>query len=288
MKLCIKRRFTTNIARSAHLYNKPQGTEPEPRTFEHRDVFPYHHSVMLSRLEIASHIVLACHRLYERGFVTATDGNISARLANGNILVTPSSLNKGQVTESDLVEVAPSGVAVTLSRPPSSELSMHLFVYQRRPDVGAVVHAHPSHATGFAAARIPLSTALLPEVILGLGTIPLAEYATPSTGEVPASLAPYVNEANAVLLSNHGVVTFGQTVEEAFFRMEKVEHAAHILFVARMLGGEKTLTPDEIARLKASAREKGPLKERVPRADVSEQSVKELIREVLGEKLKGR
>ncbi len=243
---------------------------------------------MFSRHEIASHIVLACHRLYERGYVTATDGNISARLANGNILITPTSLNKGQVAESDLVEVTSSGAAITLSRTPSSELSMHLFVYGQRPDVGAVVHAHPSHATGFAAARLPLSTALLPEVIVGLGTIPLAEYATPSTDEVPASLAPYVKETNAVLLSNHGVVTFGGSVEEAFFRMEKVEHAAHILFVARMLGGEKTLTEAEIARLKTATQEKGSLKARSPQADVSEQSVKELIREVLGEKLKGR
>ena len=241
---------------------------------------------MLSRHEIASHIVLACHRLYERGFVTATDGNISARLANGNILITPTSLNKGQVAETDLVEVTASGALITLSSTPSSELSMHLFVYKQRPDVRAVVHAHPSHATGFAAARMPLSTALLPEVILGLGTIPLAEYATPSTDEVPASLAPHVKEANAVLLANHGVVTFGATVEEAFFRMEKVEHAAHILFVARMLGGEKTLTEAEIARLKAAAQEKGPSKERPPLTDISEQIVKQLIREVLGEKLK--
>jgi len=241
---------------------------------------------MLSRHEIASHIVLACHRLYERGFVTATDGNISARLANGNILITPTSLNKGQVAETDLVEVTASGALITLSSAPSSELSMHLFVYKQRPDVRAVVHAHPSHATGFAAARMPLSTALLPEVILGLGTIPLAEYATPSTDEVPVSLAPYVKEANAVLLANHGVVTFGATVEEAFFRMEKVEHAAHILFVARMLGGEKTLTEAEIARLKAAAQEKGSPKERPFLTDISEQSVKQLIREVLGEKLK--
>ncbi len=238
---------------------------------------------MLNRSEIASQVVLASHRLYQRGYVTATDGNLSARLPNANILVTPASLNKGQVGESDLVEVTASGTPVTLSRKASSELSMHLFVYERRPDINAIVHAHPPHATGFATARIPLPEALLPEVILGLGAVPLAEYATPSTEEVSASLAPFVKKANAVLLANHGVVTFGTTVEEAYFRMEKVEHASHILFVARMLGGEKSLTEVELQRLRAIGGEKdygtNP-------SDLSEQGVKQLIREVLGEKLK--
>ena len=241
---------------------------------------------MFNRSEIASQIVLASHRLYERGFVTATDGNLSARLPNGNILVTPASLNKGQVGESDLVEVSASGTAVTLSRKASSELAMHLFVYERRPDVQAIVHAHPPYATGFATARVPFPEALLPEVILGLGAIPLAEYATPSTNEVSSSLAPHVHEANAVLLSNHGVVTFGTTVEEAYFRMEKVEHAAHILSVARMLGGEKSLTDSELARLRAAGQGNDYARERIPSMDLTEQNVKQLIREVLGNKLK--
>lgn len=241
---------------------------------------------MLNRSEIASQIVLASHRVYQRGYVTATDGNLSARLPNGNILVTPASLNKGQVGDSDLVEVTASGTPVTLSRKASSELSMHLFVYERRPDIKAIVHAHPPHATGFATARIPLPEALLPEVILGLGSIPLAEYATPSTEEVSASLAPFVTKANAVLLANHGVVTFGTTVEEAYFRMEKVEHASHILFVARMLGGEKSLTEAELQRLRAIGGEKDSMKGSTTWSDLSEQGVKQLIREMLGEKLK--
>lgn len=241
---------------------------------------------MFNRSEIAFQIVLACHRLYARGYVTATDGNLSARLPNGNILVTAASLNKGQVGEGDLVEVTATGSAVTLSRKASSELSMHLFVYEHRPDVNAVVHAHPPHATGFATARVPLPDALLPEVILGLGSIPLAEYATPSTDEVPASLAPFVEKANAILLSNHGVVTFGATVEEAYFRMEKVEHAARILFVARMLGGEKSLTEEEITRLRAAKGGKELSAEPVFPSDLSEQSVRQLIRQVLEEKQK--
>jgi len=245
---------------------------------------------MVNRPDIALQIVLACHRMYGRGFVTATDGNISARIPNGNILVTPASLNKGQVGESDLVEVTAAGSPVTLSRKASSELSMHLFVYEHRPDVQAVVHAHPPYATGFATARMPLPDALLPEVILGLGTIPLAEYATPSTDEVPVSLAPFVKEAHAVLLSNHGVVTFGTSVEEAYFRMEKVEHASHILFVARMLGGEKSLTGAELARLSevTMGYENTSSEERSTAVDASEHTLKQLIREVLSEKLKTR
>ena len=242
----------------------------------------------LARSDIALQMVIACHRLYERGYVTATDGNLSARLPNGNILITPASLNKGQVGESELVEVTASGSAVTLSGTPSSELHMHLFVYGRRPDVNAVVHAHPPYATGFATARVPLPDALLPEVILELGSIPLADYATPSTDEVAASLAPFILNANAALLANHGVITFGTNIDEAYFRMEKIEHASHILFVARELGGGKSLTGAELSRLLATRSGEEPALSGKSRsaADISEQTVKQLIRDVLGERLK--
>lgn len=205
----------------------------------------------LSRADIARQLVLVSHRLYEKGFVTATDGNVSARLPNGNILVTPSALNKGRVAESDLVEVKADGTTVTLNRKASTELGMHLFIYRQRPDVRAVVHAHPTYATGFATARIPLNECLFPEVIVGLGAIPLAAYATPSTKEVAEALAQYVEKADAILLSNHGVVTYGCDLDDAYFKMEKVEHTAHITFVARMLGGEKPLNAEEINKLRA-------------------------------------
>jgi L-fuculose-phosphate aldolase len=204
-----------------------------------------------SRADIARHIVFVCHSLCEKGFVTATDGNVSARLPNGNILTTRSSINKGRVTESDLVEVRPDGSAVTLGAKPSTELGMHLFIYSRRPDVQAVVHAHPMFATGFAAARIPLNECVFPEVIVGLGSIPLAPYATPSTPEIAESLAPFVAQVDAILLANHGVVTYGPDLDDAYFKMEKVEHAAHITFVARMLGGEKPLSSQEVEKLRS-------------------------------------
>lgn len=244
-----------------------------------------------SRSDIARQIVVVCHRLYEKGFVSATDGNVSARLPNGNILTTRTAINKGRVRESDLVEVKPDGTPITLSLKPSTELGMHLFIYKQRPDVYGVVHAHPAYATGFATARIALTECVFPEVILGLGAIPLAPYATPSTHEVAASLAPYVGRADAILLANHGVVTYGATLDEAYFKMEKVEHAAHIMFVARVLGGAHVLSPDEVEKLRAAgataygiqANEKIPC-EPSPAANnaVTEDDIKQLIREILG------
>ncbi len=207
---------------------------------------------MITHSDLAHHIVAVCRDLYQKGFVTATDGNVSARLPNGNILTTPTSVNKGRVREFDLVEVTPDGEPVKAGQVPSMELGMHLLVYRERPDVHAVVHAHPTYATGFATARIPLDQPLFPEVIFGLGAIPLAEFATPSTSEVSASIAPFVKTSSAILLMNHGVVTYGHDLDDAYFKMEKVEHAAHIIFVARMLGGEKPLTAEQVQKLTAA------------------------------------
>lgn len=205
---------------------------------------------MPTHQETIRNLVDVCHRLYARGMVTATDGNVSVRLTNGNILATRSGVNKGMVTESDLVEVTLSGEQVSRGGKPSTELGMHVFIYQRRPDVNAVVHAHPVYATGFATARIPLDACMFPEVIVGLGAIPLAEYATPSTAEVAASLAQFVKTADAILLANHGVVTYAGDLHDAYFKMEKVEHAAHITFVATMLGGPRGLSGQDVEKLR--------------------------------------
>lgn len=208
---------------------------------------------MNSHADLARQLVSVSHRLYERGFVTATDGNVSTRLPNGNILATPTSMNKGSVTEADLVELAPDGSPVSKGRRASSEIGMHLFIYRERPDVHAVVHAHPTYATGFAAAGIGLTEPVFPEVIVGLGRIPLASYATPTTHEVAESIAPFVKEAHAILLSNHGVVTYGKSLDDAYYKMEKVEHAAHMLFVARMLGGVRVLNGEQVSKLLSAA-----------------------------------
>jgi len=201
--------------------------------------------------QLVEAFIEVCRRVDAKGFVSATDGNISVRLPNGNILATPAAMNKGFVKAGDLVEITPSGVKVAGNRKPSSEMDMHLFVYESRPDIKAVVHCHPVYATAFATTRMSLSECLFPEVVVGLAAVPLAPYATPSTPEVRGSIAPYVRTADAILLSNHGVVTYGNDVWDAYFKMEKVEHAAHIQYVARMLGGEKLLTSEEVSKLRA-------------------------------------
>jgi L-fuculose-phosphate aldolase len=202
-----------------------------------------------SRTASAAELVQTCHRLYRNGLVVATDGNISVRLPNGNILATGSSISKGAVTRSNLVEISLSGEKIRGGDKASTELGMHLFVYQERTDVHAVVHAHPVYATAFAVAGIPLDRLILPEVVVGLGIVPLASYATPSTPEVARSLAPFVKSHDAILLANHGVVTCGSSLSEAYHKMEKVEQAAKISFLARMLGGERTLTREEVRKL---------------------------------------
>ena len=208
------------------------------------------HQNVPSREDLVAALIDVCHRLADKDLVVATDGNVSARLPSGNILITRSGINKGDVTESDLVEVRRDGT--NASGKPTTELRMHLFIYDRRKDAGAIVHAHPPFATAFAVAGIALDEPVLPEVVAELGGIPLAPYATPSTEEIPASLARFVNSHTAILLSNHGAVTFGTGLLEAYFKMEKVEQAASIIYRARMLGYVRTLSDDDVARLRSA------------------------------------
>ncbi|HUN64755.1 MAG TPA: class II aldolase/adducin family protein [Bacteroidota bacterium] len=196
-------------------------------------------------------LVDVCHRIDARGYVAATDGNVSVRTENGTFLTTRTAVNKGLVTEEDIVEVDMEGNPLRPGLRPSTEIGMHSFIYARRPDVRAIVHAHPPYATGFAAAREPLTGCTFPEVIIGLGAIPLAEYATPSTPEVANSLEPFIAESDAVLLANHGVVTCGRDLWDACFKMEKVEHTAQITFIARLLGGEIRLGRGDVEKLRA-------------------------------------
>jgi L-fuculose-phosphate aldolase len=238
-------------------------------------------------------LVNVCHRVYDKGFVSATDGNISARLENGSILATPTAINKGMVSPDDLVVVDRAGNLISDQRRPSTEFQMHLYIYRERQDVQAVVHAHPPYATGFATARIPLTECLFPEVIVGLGAIPLAQYATPSTTEVVESIAPFVQEANAILLANHGVVTYGRDLLDAYFKMEKVEHAAHITFVAHLLGGGKVLSSSDIEKLRkislesygkdfeVQAARTPPIEEKKDSTLYTEEELRAIIREVI-------
>jgi L-fuculose-phosphate aldolase len=191
-----------------------------------------HPSVFALRREI----VAVGLRLYERGLIVAAEGNVSVRLADGRILVTPAGFCKGRMTPEDMVVVDSAGKAVQGAHPPTTELGMHLAALARRPDVRACVHAHPPFATAFAVAGIPLAECILPEVVATLGSVPLAVYATPSTPAVAASLEKYLDRYDAFLLKNHGVLTLGSDLESAFRKMETVERFAQIVHLARGLG----------------------------------------------------
>jgi L-fuculose-phosphate aldolase len=187
--------------------------------------------------------------LHQRGFVAACDGNLSVRLSGDRILVTPTCVSKGAMRPADMVIVDLEGNRVSGRRAVTSEIGMHLLVYRMRPDVQAICHAHPPTATGFAAAGIPLTEPLVCEVVMGLGCIPLARYGTPGTSELAQTLEPYVPNYDAILMSNHGVVAYGDTLEHAYMKMETVEHFAQIALVTHLLGRQQPLKEVEIEKL---------------------------------------
>jgi L-fuculose-phosphate aldolase len=199
--------------------------------------------------QIRADIVEAGRRLYARAYVASNDGNISARLDGQRLVTTPKSVSKGFMTPDMMVVVDYDGRKVSGDRDPSSELPMHLEIYRHRPDVNAVVHAHPPLATGFAVAGIPLTRAVLAEVITTLGSIPIAEYGTPSTAELPDAVRKYIKAHDGMLLANHGAVTCGPSVLAAYYKMETIEHFAKISLVARLLGREHLISRGEVERL---------------------------------------
>jgi len=186
-------------------------------------------------------LIAFCHKVYEKNFVSAYDGNLSVRTSNGTILITRSVVCKGDVTGKDILEINMNGEIINGTGKISTENKLHLFIYQNRKEVNAVVHAHPVYATAFASARESLDRPIFPEVILTLGRIPLCKYATPSTDELPESLKNHINYANVFLLENHGAVSVGVNLKQAYFRMEKLEHTAKTIFMANKLGGVKEI-----------------------------------------------
>src|SRR4029077_6591013 len=190
--------------------------------------------------------------MYERGYIVAGEGNLSVRLDADRILTTPTCINKGMMTPSDLVVMDMEGRHLQGDRKISSEAGMHLLYYRMRSDVQAVCHGHPATATGFAVAGQGLDQALLPEVVVSLGKIPLVRYATPGTPDLSAVLEPYVPHYDALLLANHGAVTCGPDLQTAFFRMATLEHFAKIAFTAKLTGEPQLLTTREVAKLMAA------------------------------------
>lgn len=184
-----------------------------------------------------------------RGYVASTDGNMSVRLGPDRILTTPTCTSKGMMTPEDMVVTDLTGQRVSGTRKPSSELLMHLLIYRLRPDVNAVCHAHPPTATGYAAAGIALDKPILCELVIGLGCIPVARYGTPGTSELAAAIEPFVRDRDAILMANHGVVTYGPDLLTAFQRMETTEHFARVALVTELLGKQNVLSNADVEKL---------------------------------------
>ncbi len=189
---------------------------------------------------------------YQRGFIPSTDGNLSIRLDGHRILTTPAGKCKGGLTPSDLVITDHEGRKLNGDGEPSTELGMHLFIYKHRPDVNAVCHAHPSVATGFAAAGLPLEKPILAEMVVNLGPVPLAPFALPGSAELPPTLERLVEKHDAILLANHGVVTVGPDLFSAFHRMDLVEHYARVMLVTELVGKQSLLSSRDVEKLLAA------------------------------------
>ncbi|MGA2613462.1 MAG: class II aldolase/adducin family protein [Spirochaetia bacterium] len=233
--------------------------------------------------EARRQIVEAGRRLRDRFFVAANDGNISARLSADRILITPTSVNKGDVTVEQILMIDMQGKVISGSMLPSSETKMHLAVYRTRPDVTAIVHAHPPAATGFAACHIRLDAdVILPEIVFGLGRVGFAEYGTPTTEEIPNAVEKEIPGCDAVLLSNHGALTVGADVMQAYYRMEVLEMYARVRLVTKILGEPKPLSQSEITTLQKVREQQGWGKPKPGLEDVDPRLVDIVARIVMG------
>lgn len=204
----------------------------------------------LSDEEAKNTIIEIGKRMYQKGFVAANDGNISCKVSEDTIWTTPTGVSKGYMTPDMLVKMKLNGEILEGTNKPSSEVKMHIRVYQENPMVNAVTHAHPLVATSFAIAGICLDKAILPEAVVQLGTVPIATYATPGTQGIPDSIAPYCNSHNAVLLANHGAISWGKNLLEAYYRMESLEYYATILmYTGNIIGRANVLTNKQIEEL---------------------------------------
>lgn len=198
-------------------------------------------------------LVEVCHLAYERRYICGTEGNFSIRLSENVVLTTPKGACKGRLEIGDFVLTNINGELLTNSADtkPSTELGMHLMAYKMRPDISAVVHAHPTCAVGFTVAGIALDQSVLPEVVCTVGTIPTATYATPSTEEVAQSLEPHLKDHDVMMMDHHGALCLGQNIWDAFYKLETLEHYAETVLVAHMLGGVKPLSSEQVQKLVA-------------------------------------
>lgn len=206
---------------------------------------------MASEYEIKKEICEIGRRIYAKGMVAANDGNISVKLNDNEFLCTPTGVSKGFMTPDYICKVDKNGKVIQANGnyKPSSEIKMHMRVYKERPDVKSVVHAHPLYATSFAIAGIPLSQPIMPEAVITLGCVPIAEYGTPSTDEIPDAVSKYLPYYDAVLLENHGALSYSDSLLSAYYKMESLEFYAQLLYQSRQLGGPQELSESQVQRL---------------------------------------
>ena len=206
---------------------------------------------MVNEYEIKKQICEIGKRIYDRGMVAANDGNISVKISENEFLCTPTGVSKGFMTPEYICRVDKEGNVLEANGNfrPSSEIKMHMRVYKHRPDVNSVVHAHPIYATSFAIAGIPLTQPIMPEAVIALGCVPIAEYGTPSTNEIPDAVEKYLPYFDAVLLANHGALSYSDSLLNAYHKMESLEFYAQLLFNAKQLGGPKELTDEQVQGL---------------------------------------
>lgn len=205
----------------------------------------------MTEYEIKKQICDIGKRIYNQGMVAANDGNISVKLNDNEFLCTPTGVSKGFMTPEYICKVDANGNVIQANPgfKPSSEIKMHMRVYKQRPDVNSVVHAHPVYATSFAIAGIPLTQPIMPEAVIALGCVPIADYGTPSTEEIPDAVEKHLQYFDAVLLENHGALTYSDSLINAYHKMESVEFYAKLLYLSRQLGGPKELNPQQVERL---------------------------------------
>lgn len=206
---------------------------------------------MYSEYEVKKQICEIGKRIYMNGFVAANDGNITVRIGENEIITTPTGVSKGFMTPDMLLNINLNGEVLKSSGDykPSTEIKMHLRVYKERPDVKSVIHAHPPFGTGFAIVGIPLTKPIMPEAVISLGCVPIAEYGTPSTEELPDAVSKYLQNYDALLLENHGALTYGPDLISAYYKMESLEFYAKLTFISTLLGGPKELSDSQVEKL---------------------------------------
>ena len=212
---------------------------------------------MITDWEIRRQLVRYGKKVYEKGLVAATDGNISMRMMTDRVMITPSGVALSDLDVNDLVYVDLDGQVLQGRHKPSSELPMHLEIYRQRPEINAVLHAHPPTTVAFTIAGETFTQPLLPELVVLFGEIPIASYATPATEESANSIRDLIPNYDVIVLDHHGAVTMGKSLEDAFAKMEKLEHSAKTLLAAKQIGRINPLNPSEVRKLEKMRKEKG-------------------------------